>query len=84
MAECLRRSHVVATMTVFSSGGEIPIDNNVSEREMKRIVLNRKNSLFVAKPRGRRTQLPQTLPCLPNSQLADCSCLQCAGALLTT
>jgi hypothetical protein len=33
----------------------VPIDNNVSEREMKRIVLNRKNSLFVGNPRGGRT-----------------------------
>ena len=29
--------------------------NNVSEREMKRVVLNRKNSLFVGNPRGGRT-----------------------------
>jgi transposase len=40
---------------VFCSDGAVPIDNNVSEREMKRIVLNRKNSLFVANPRGGRT-----------------------------
>jgi transposase len=33
----------------------VPIDNNVSEREMKRVVLNRKNSLFVGNARGRRT-----------------------------
>ena len=33
----------------------VPIDNNVSEREMKRVVLNRKNSLFVGNPRGGRT-----------------------------
>src|SRR5580692_3796344 len=32
-------------LTVFTSDGAVPIDNNVSEREMKRIVLNRKNSL---------------------------------------
>ena len=31
------------------------IDNNISEREMKRVVLNRKNSLFVGNPRGGRT-----------------------------
>jgi hypothetical protein len=30
----------------------VPIDNNVSEREMKRVVLSRKNSLFVGNPRG--------------------------------
>jgi transposase len=33
----------------------VPIDNNVSEREMKRVVLNRKNSLFVGNARGGRT-----------------------------
>jgi hypothetical protein len=32
-----------------------PEDNNVSEREMKRVVFNRKNSLFVGNPRGGRT-----------------------------
>jgi len=35
--------------------GAVPIDNNASEREMKRIVLNRKNSLFVGNERGGRT-----------------------------
>ena len=33
----------------------MPIDNNVSEREMKRVVLNRKNSLFVGNARCGRT-----------------------------
>jgi len=42
-------------LTVFTSDGSVPIDNNVSEREMKRVVLNRKNSLFVGNPRGGRT-----------------------------
>jgi transposase len=42
-------------LNVFCSDGAVPIDNNVSEREMKRVVLNRKNSLFVANPRGGRT-----------------------------
>src|SRR5216684_3401715 len=42
-------------LTVFSSYFAVPIDNNVSEREMKRVVLNRKNSLFVGNPRGGRT-----------------------------
>jgi hypothetical protein len=42
-------------LTVFTIDGAVPIDNNVSEREMKRIVLNRKNSLFVGNPRGGRT-----------------------------
>jgi transposase len=42
-------------LTVFLDDPAVPIDNNVSEREMKRIVLNRKNSLFVGNPRGGRT-----------------------------
>lgn len=42
-------------LTVFSTDGTVPIDNNVSEREMKRVVLNRKNSLFVGNARGGRT-----------------------------
>jgi transposase len=42
-------------LTVFTADGAVPIDNNVSEREMKRVVLNRKNSLFVGNPRGGRT-----------------------------
>jgi transposase len=42
-------------LNVFCRDGAVPIDNNVSEREMKRIILNRKNSLFVGNPRGGRT-----------------------------
>ena len=42
-------------LNVFCSDGAVPIDNNVSEREMKRVVLNRENSLFVGNPRGGRT-----------------------------
>jgi hypothetical protein len=46
-------------LTVFAGdgpdAGRVPIDNNASEREMKRIVLNRKNSLFVGNERGGRT-----------------------------
>lgn len=44
-----------AELNVFCSDGAVPLDNNGSEREMKRIVLNRKNSLFVGNPRGGRT-----------------------------
>jgi len=44
-----------AELNVFCSDGAVPIDNNVSEREMKRVVLNRKNSLFVGNTRGGRT-----------------------------
>ena len=42
-------------LNVFCADGAVPIDNNISEREMKRVVLNRKNSLFVGNPRGGRT-----------------------------
>jgi transposase len=42
---------------MFTRDGAVPIDNNASEREMKRVVLNRKNSLFVGNPRGGRTFL---------------------------
>jgi transposase len=42
-------------LNVFLSDGAVPIDNNVSEREMKRVVLSRKNSLFVGNARGGRT-----------------------------
>jgi transposase len=42
-------------LNVFSRDGAVPVDNNVSEREMKRVVLNRKNSLFVGNARGGRT-----------------------------
>src|SRR3974377_1454944 len=44
-----------AELNVFCSDGAVPIDNNVSEREMKRVLLHRKNSLFVGNPRGGRT-----------------------------
>jgi transposase len=44
-----------AELSVFAADGAVPIDNNLSEREMKRIVLNRKNSLFVGNERGGRT-----------------------------
>jgi hypothetical protein len=42
-------------LNVFTSDGAVPIDNNEAEREMKRIVLNRKNSLFVGNERGGHT-----------------------------
>jgi transposase len=42
-------------LNVFTADGAVPLDNNVSEREMKRIVLNRKNSLFVGNERGGQT-----------------------------
>jgi transposase len=42
-------------LSVFCGDGAVAIDNNASEREIKRVVLNRKNSLFVGNPRGGRT-----------------------------
>jgi len=42
-------------LNVYTTDGVVPIDNNTSEREMKRIVLNRKNSLFVGNERGGQT-----------------------------
>lgn len=42
-------------LNVFCSDGAVSIDNNVSEGEMKGVVLHRKNSLFVGNPRGGRT-----------------------------
>jgi len=42
-------------LNVFCADGAVSIDNNISEREMKRVVLNRKNSLFVGNARGGRT-----------------------------
>ena len=42
-------------LNVFATDGAVAIDNNVSEREIKRIVLNRKNSLFVGNARGGET-----------------------------
>src|SRR5271170_6535334 len=42
-------------LKVFTTDGAVPIDNNQTEQEMKRIALNRKNSLFVANERGGQT-----------------------------
>jgi transposase len=42
-------------LNVFAGDGAVPIDNNASERDVKRIVLNRKNILFVGNERGGRT-----------------------------
>ena len=42
-------------LKVFTTDGAVAIDNNESEREMKRICLNRKNSLFVGNERGGQT-----------------------------
>ena len=42
-------------MTTFLNDAAVPLDNNISEREMKRVVINRKNSLFVGNERAGRT-----------------------------
>jgi len=39
----------------YTEAGFLAIDNNVSEREMKRIAIGRKNWLFVGSPQGGRT-----------------------------
>jgi len=52
-----------AELNVFCNDGAVPLDNNVSERAMKRVVLNRKNSLFVGNARGGRTAAILTSTC---------------------
>jgi transposase len=42
-------------LTTFLTDGAVAIHNNIAEQEMKRIALNRKNSLFVGNPRGGQT-----------------------------
>jgi transposase len=42
-------------LTAFLTDAAIAIHNNIAEPEMKRIALNRKNSLFVGNPRGGQT-----------------------------
>jgi len=42
-------------LNVFATDGAVAIDNNASERQIKRIVLNRKNSLFVGNARAGQT-----------------------------
>jgi transposase len=39
----------------YTEAGFLDIDNNVAEREMKRVALGRKNWLFVGSPQGGRT-----------------------------
>jgi hypothetical protein len=39
----------------YTEAGFLAIDNNVSEREMKRIAIGRKNWLSIGSPRGGRT-----------------------------
>jgi transposase len=42
-------------LTRFTTDPAVPIHNNLAEQQMKRIALLRKNSLFVATPRGGET-----------------------------
>jgi transposase len=42
-------------LTAFLGDGAIAIHNNIAEQEMKRLALNRKNSLFVGNERGGQT-----------------------------
>ena len=44
-----------ADLTVFFKDGAVPIDDNIAERKMKRVVLNKKNLLFEGKFRGGQT-----------------------------
>ncbi len=60
-----------AELNVFCSDGAVPIDNNISEREMKRVVLNRKNSLFVGNARGGR--VAHNDPCWPCRTQRGCA-----------
>jgi len=54
-------------LNVFTTNGAVPLVNNTSEREMQRIVLNRKNSLFVGNERG-----GQTAAILSSSMTSTC------------
>jgi transposase len=44
-----------AALVRYTEAGFLAIDNNVAEREMKRIAIGRKNWLFVGSPQGGRT-----------------------------
>jgi transposase len=44
-----------AALVRYTEAGFLAIDNNLAEREMKRIAIGRKNWLFVGSPRGGRT-----------------------------
>jgi transposase len=56
MAEALGYARNNWTALVrYTEAGFLAIDNNVAEREMKRIAIGRKNWLFVGSPQGGRT-----------------------------
>jgi hypothetical protein len=44
-----------AALSRYTEAGFLSIDNNVAEREMKRIAIGRKNWLFVGSPKGGQT-----------------------------
>jgi hypothetical protein len=44
-----------AALVRYTEAGFLAIDNNVAEREMKRVAIGRKNWLTVGSPRGGRT-----------------------------
>ena len=44
-----------AALVRYTEAGFLAIDNNVAEREMKRIAIGRKNWLFVGSPQGGHT-----------------------------
>ena len=71
-------------LNVFCSDGAVPIDNNISEREMKRVVLNRKNSLFVGNQRGGRTAaiLASLTKYSSGGPMTSAMMTACCGALL--
>jgi transposase len=47
--------HNWSALIRYTEAGFLAIDNNVAEREMKRIAIGRKNWLFVGSPQGGRT-----------------------------
>jgi transposase len=47
--------HNWTALVRYTEAGFLAIDNNVAEREMKRIAIGRKNWLFVGSPQGGRT-----------------------------
>ena len=56
MAEAIGYAlHNWTALVRYTEAGFLAIDNNVAEREMKRIAIGRKNWLFVGSPQGGRT-----------------------------
>jgi hypothetical protein len=55
------RAESVQAMTTFLDDAAMPLDNNISEREIKRVVMNRKNRLLVGNERGGRAAVIQSV-----------------------